>query len=52
MLAKTQTPFVLILVLMEYALLSNVDPTTMAFPTGLNPCSNGICSLIVTFIRG
>ena len=37
--------FVLILVLMEYALLQIMENTLLAGVDRLNPCSNGICSL-------
>ena len=38
--------FVLILVLMEYALWSKAAPKAASQASGLNPCSNGICSLM------
>ena len=41
---------VLILVLMEYALLQAKELIIAGKKSCLNPCSNGICSLTVTFL--
>ena len=39
-----QVEQVLILVLMEYALRAKIEIPFGLFKSGLNPCSNGICS--------
>ena len=41
---KGQIPYVLILVLMEYALRDLINILDIFYNPCLNPCSNGICS--------